>query len=177
MVSRAVAESHDFSRFERIVDIGGGGGALIASILGKSPKARGVNFDLGHVAARSRDNLAKAGLGDRCEAVGGDFFTAVPEGGDAYLLKMIVHDWDDARSITILKNVKKAMKPGGSVFLIEQVVPIEGGAMAKLLDVNMLVMTGGRERTEAEYRALLAAAGLTLERVTNAGPTNVIEAR
>jgi predicted O-methyltransferase YrrM len=177
MVSRAVAESLDFSRFRRIVDVGGGGGALLAAILAKAPDARGVNFDLGHVAARSRENLAKAGLADRCEAVGGDFFEAVPEGGDAYFLKMIVHDWDDARAIAILKNVKRAMKPGGSVFVVEQVVPVDGGAHAKLLDVNMLVMTGGRERTEDEYRALFAAAGLRLERVTSAGPTNVIEAR
>jgi predicted O-methyltransferase YrrM len=178
MVSKAVASAQDFSRFERIVDVGGGNGSLVSAILASVPKARGVNYDLPSVAARARETLAKAGLADRCETVGGDFFDAVPEGGDAYLLKMILHDWDDARAVAILKNVRRAIRPAGALFVVEAVVgEANAGPDAKLLDVNMLVMTGGRERTKAEYAALCAAAGFALERIAQAGPTNVIEAR
>jgi hypothetical protein len=178
MVSNAVAAAYDFSRFTRVVDVGGGGGALLAAVLARVPGARGVTFDLPHVAARARETLQKAGVADRGETVGGDFFQAVPEGGDAYLLKMILHDWDDARAIAILANVRKAIRPGGSLLVVEVVVdgPNEG-APAKLLDVNMLVMTGGRERTRAEYAELFRAAGFELVGVAAAGPTNVIEGR
>lgn len=119
------------------------------------------------------------GLADRCESVGGDFFETVPANGDAYLMKMIVHDWDDARAIAILKNVRKAMAPNGRVLLVEAVIP-PGNAPSpgKLLDVNMLVMTGGRERTEEEFRDLYRKSGFELVRVVPAHPTaSIIEGR
>src|SRR5581483_10747584 len=146
--SKAVAATWDFTACRHIVDVGGGKGALLAEILKANGSARGTNFDLPHVASRGREHIAREGLADRCESVGGDFFEAVPANGDAYLMKMIVHDWDDARAIAILKNVRKAMAANGRVLLIEAVIP-PGNAPSpgKLLDVNMLVMTGGRERT------------------------------
>ncbi len=160
-VSSAVAGAFDFSRFRRVVDVGGGSGALAAAIV-----------------ERAKEGLARRGLGDRVEAAGGDFFQSVPSGGDAYTLKMILHDWDDERSIAILKNVRRAIADGGRLLVIEAVIP-PGNAPSpgKLLDVNMLVMTGGRERTEEEYRALFAAAGFRLERVVPAHPSaSVLEA-
>jgi SAM-dependent methyltransferase len=178
--SAAVVAGYDFSKFEKIVDVGGGNGALIAAILEKAPRAAGVTFDLPPSAERAKANLGARGLAGRCEVVGGDFFESVPSGGDAYALKMIVHDWDDARSIAILKNVRKAIRPDGRVLIMESVVdPTSGvGAPAKLLDVNMLVMTGGRERTAEEYAALYRSSGFELLRVVPAGPMlSVIEGR
>ncbi|HVU50054.1 MAG TPA: methyltransferase [Polyangia bacterium] len=178
--SAAVVAAYDFSPFERVVDVGGGNGALIAAILEKTTRAAGVTFDLPASAARAKANLAARGLAGRCEVVGGDFFESVPAGGDAYTLKMIVHDWDDERSTAILKNVRKAIRPDGRVLLMESVVdPASGaGAQAKLLDINMLVMTGGRERTADELAALLAASGFSLTRIVPTGPVlSVIEGR
>jgi SAM-dependent methyltransferase len=178
--SNAVVAAYDFSKFEKIVDVGGGNGALIAAILEKAPRAAGVNFDLPPSAERAKANLGARGLAGRCEVVGGDFFESVPAGGDAYALKMIVHDWDDARSIAILKNVRKAIRPDGRVLIMESVVdPASGaGAPAKLLDINMLVMTGGRERTADEFAALYRASGFELVRVVLANPMlSVIEGR
>jgi hypothetical protein len=176
----AVVGVYDFSPFQKIVDVGGGNGALIAAILDKHPRASGVTFDLPASAERARATLAARGLAGRCEAVGGDFFQAVPSGGDAYALKMIVHDWDDERSIAILKNVRKAIRPDGRVLLMEAVIdPASGaGAPGKMLDINMLVMTGGRERTADEFAALFRASGLELTRVVPANPQlAVVEAR
>jgi predicted O-methyltransferase YrrM len=178
MISGVVARSYDFSAFERIVDVGGGNGSLLAAVLASCPKARGVTFDLPQVAARARDTLSRAGVADRCDTVGGDFFAAVPADGDAYALKMILHDWDDDRAIAILRNVRRAIRPGGTVLVIESIVPPGNEpSPSKLLDVNMLVMTGGRERTRAEYEALLRAAGFALARVVPCGPTDLIEGR
>jgi hypothetical protein len=178
--SGAVVACYDFSPFQKIVDVGGGNGALIAAILDKHLKASGVTFDLPPSAERARATLAARGLAGRCEAVGGDFFQSVPSGGDAYALKMIVHDWDDERSIAILRNVRKAIRPDGRVLLMEAVIdPASGaGAPGKLLDVNMLVMTGGRERTADEFAALFRASGFELTRVVPANPQlAVIEGR
>jgi SAM-dependent methyltransferase len=178
--SAAVVAAYDFSAFEKIVDVGGGNGALIAAILEKVPRAAGVTFDLPASAERARANIGARGLAGRCEVVGGDFFESVPSGGDAYALKMIVHDWNDERSIAILKNVRKAIRPDGRVLIMESVVdPASGvGAQPKLLDLNMLVMTGGRERTADEYAALYAASGFKLTRIVTANPmVSVIEGR
>jgi SAM-dependent methyltransferase len=178
--SAAVVEAYDFSPFRKIVDVGGGNGALLAAILPGCPAAAGVVFDLPPVAERARAFLAERGLADRCEVIGGDFFHAVPAGGDAYALKMIVHDWDDERSLAILRNVRKAIKPEGRLLLMEAVIEPDSGAGApgKLLDINMLVMTGGRERTAEEFAALLGAAGFSLVRIVPANPVvSVIEAR
>lgn len=177
--SKAVAVGYDFSGFSKVVDVGGGEGLLVAEIVGANAKASGVLFELPHVAGRAKAFLDKRGILSRCSVEGGDFFEAVPEGGDAYLLKMVLHDWDDERSIAILRNVRKAIKPDGRLLVMEAVLA-EGNAPSpgKLLDVNMLVMTGGRERTEAEYRALYKKAGFDLVRVVPAHPSaNVIEGK
>jgi len=178
--SAAVVSGYDFSGFEKIVDVGGGNGALIAAILDKVPGATGVTFDLPPSAARAKTYIGARGLAGRCEVVGGDFFESVPADGDAYALKMIVHDWDDERSIAILKNVRKAIRPDGRVLLMEAVIDpaTAAGAPGKLLDVNMLVMTGGRERTAEEFAALYRASGFELTRIVQAGPMmSVIEGR
>jgi predicted O-methyltransferase YrrM len=178
MISGIVAGKYDFARFQRIIDVGGGNGALLTAVLATAPGARGVTFDLPHVTARAKETLARSGVADRCEAVAGDFFAAVPADGDAYVLKMILHDWDDAKAVAILKNVRRAMWPGSALLVVESVVPPGNEpSPSKLLDVNMLVMTGGRERTRDEYATLMEAAGFTLERVVPCGPTDVVEGR
>lgn len=155
----AILAAHDFSRYRRIVDIGGGQGALLEQILEGNPQASGVVFDAPSV-------IAGASL-RRATGVGGDFFKAVPEGGDAYLLKYIIHDWDEERARTILQNCRRAMAPGGRVLLVEIVLP-PGNAPShgKFLDLTMMLYFHSRERTESEYRALLAEAGLRLVQVT-----------
>lgn len=174
----AVAGAYDFSEVRRVLDVGGGSGALLASIAARHPHVSGATFDLPHVAARAKEHLERTGAADRCEALGGDFFESVPEGFDAYALKMILHDWDDAKSLAILKNVRKAIAPQGRLLVIDAVLP-EGNAPSpgKLFDMNMLVMTGGRERTEREFRELFAAAGFELVRVLRAGMTEIVEGR
>ena len=146
--------------------MGGGHGALLAAILGAHPGLRGVLFDLPHVAEGAKDRLAAAGVLDRCQVVGGDMFAAVPAGGDAYILSRVIHDWDDERSVAVLAICRRAMAPEGKLLLVEEVIPPgDAPAYGKLSDLNMLVGPGGRERTEAEYRALYAAAGFRLTRV------------
>jgi DNA-binding Lrp family transcriptional regulator len=166
VVAAAVTEGYDFSAFRKIVDVGGGHGGLLTSILRANPDARGVVYDQPEVAEGARARIASEGLSDRCEAVGGDFFESVPEGGDAYVLKWIIHDWDEERALKILRNVRRAIPASGRLLLCEHIIP-EGGepSPAKLMDLQMLVMTGGRERTAAEYGALLRRAGFELTRV------------
>ena len=169
----AVLEACDLSGFKKIVDIGGGKGTLMASILRAYPNARGVVLDLPHVIEQGRQHIEDQGLGARCELVAGDFFERVPEGGDAYILKWVIHDWDDERSIAILKNCHRAMSSNGSLYVIEAVIPSGNEPfLHKFMDLNMLVMTGGRERTEAEYRALFETAGFHLSRIVST-PTKV----
>jgi hypothetical protein len=173
--SQAVVAKYDFGGFDRIVDVGGGSGALLTAILGKFPKPRGVSFDLPRATERAHATLDKAGLGGRAEAVGGDFFASVPA-GDCYTLKMILHDWDDDKSRAILRTLRKSIASGGRLCVIEAVVPPGNTpSPVKFLDINMLVMTGGRERTADEYAALFAATGFRLLRVVPCGPTDVIE--
>jgi ubiquinone/menaquinone biosynthesis C-methylase UbiE len=175
----AVLELLDVSAARRIVDVGGGRGTLMSALLRAHPQARGVVCDLPHVIELAREQMADSPVASRCELVAGDFFQEVPSGGDAYLLKWILHDWDDDRSVTLLKNCRRAIAPDGRLFVIEAVIP-EGNApfMHKLMDINMLVMTGGRERTRAEYASLLQAAGFALERVRDTPlEAAVLEAR
>jgi hypothetical protein len=164
-----------------VVDVGGGNGALLIGILHAYPHLHGVAFDQPQAAERAQKEIAASGLADRCEAVGGDFFQAVPHGADVYLLKHVIHDWDDGRAVTILKNCHRAMGEHGKLLIVEGVYPARidhslasRGAAAN--DVNMLVNTGGRQRSEPEFRALYDAAGFTLLRIvpTQAG-VSVIE--
>ncbi len=170
MTSAALAASYDFSRFGKIVDVGGGNGALMIGILNANPKLQGIVFDRADAAASARKNLAAAGLASRCEVVAGDFFKDVPRGGRAYLLKHIIHDWNDDRAVAILKNCRRAMPPDGTLLIIEGVYPrrieqSESGRGATATDINMLVSTGGRQRPEAEFREILKASSFRLEKI------------
>jgi len=153
-------EAFDFSRFAHLVDVGGGDGMLLAKILGVHPHMRGTLFDQPHVIAGV---VPPPALADRCALQAGDFFATVPEGADCYLLKWILHDWDDAASVAILRTVRRAMKPASKLLVVEHVVgPPNTAPEGKLLDLMMLVITGGRERTRDEFSALFASAGFRL---------------
>jgi O-methyltransferase/methyltransferase family protein len=171
-VTGAIVSAFDFGGFARIVDVGGGNGALLAGILGRNPKSRGVLFDQPHVVSGAAAILEGAGVADRVEVVGGDFFERVPDGGDCYTLKAIVHDWDDERAVAILRSCRRAMHSDATLVLLEREL---GGPNehldAKLSDLNMLVAPGGRERTRAEYAELLADAGFEFVNctLTNSG--------
>jgi hypothetical protein len=172
-----ILDAYDFSRFRTVVDVGGGSGALLAMILARNPGARGILYELPAVAARAGALLADAGVADRCEVATGDFFDSVPAGGDAYVLTRVVHDWDDRAALQILESCRRAMGADARLVLGEAVLP-DGPerSIAKLMDVEML-MIGGRERTGAEYRELLARAGLRMTRVVpGAGGHSVVEA-
>lgn len=176
MTSTAVTESYDFSRYKRVVDIGGGHGFFLRAVLSKAPDATGVLFDLPGV----HDGLGADELGRRIERVAGDFFQEVPAGGDCYTMKHIIHDWGDDQCRTLLGNIARVMDPAGRVLVIETVMP-EGQEPhpAKFMDVNMLAMTeGGTERTEREFTTLFESAGLILEAIhPTQSPVSVIEAR
>jgi hypothetical protein len=174
--SPAVAAAYDFSPLGTIVDVGGGHGHLLCTILKKHAGPRGVVFDAPHVAEGATSRIAEAGLAGRCRAQGGDFFQAVPP-GDAYVMKHIIHDWPDDRATTILRNCRKAANPGAKLVLVEMVIPPGNGpSPGKLLDLEMLVIASGKERTQAEYAELLAGAGWRLTRVVPTdSPASVIE--
>lgn len=177
-IEAAVVQSYDFSDARTVVDVGGGHGTFLAAILKANPTAKGILFDAPRVVAEGQTGLRAEGLEGRTEAVGGDFFESVPTGGDIYTLKWIIHDWDDAQSLAILKNCHRAMSRGSRLLLVESVIPPRNEpSLGKFMDLNMLVMTGGRERTADEFRALLAAAGFRLTRVVaTPSPVSVIEA-
>jgi orsellinic acid C2-O-methyltransferase len=183
-VARAIVPAYDFAQFHTIVDVGGGNGALMTAILSAAPKARGIVFDSPSGSAEAPSKLAAAGLADRCEVLAGDFFRSVPKGADAYILKSVIHDWDDERSTTILKNCREAISADGKLLLIERVMPARVVASASHqrwanIDMHMLVMLGGRERTEPEFEVLLSATGFKVLRVFSLpGPTgfSLIEA-
>jgi hypothetical protein len=155
------------------VDVGGGQGALLIAILGCTPGARGVLFDLPNVIAAASGVIAASGLADRCDLIAGDFFGQVPTGGDLYLLKRVLHDWNDERAAAILRACRAAMSEDSRLLVIEHVLaPGNAPSWGKLLDLQMLVLSpGGRERDQAGFEALMDSAGLRLERVIPAGPT------
>ncbi len=181
MTAAAIATAYDFSPFRTIVDVGGGNGALLIGILMACPHLRGIVLDRRATADRARQRIADAGLASRCEAIGGDFFESVPRGGDVYLLKHVIHDWDDDHAAAILRNCRRAIGTNGRLLIAEGVYPeridqsdVSRGAAAN--DLNMLVATGGRARTEAEFRALYAAVGFRLTRIVpTAARLSVIE--
>ncbi len=167
VTAAGVPAAYDFSRHRTLVDIGGGHGVLLTSILKANPRLRGVLFELPFVAEGARKAVEAAGLSGRCEVAAGDFFQAVPEGADAYILKSVIHDWDDARSVEILGHCRRAMAEDGKLLLVELVLPdrIDQSPRSQMgagSDVNMLVNVGGRERTEADFRALFEASGFRL---------------
>ncbi|KAA0212106.1 methyltransferase [bacterium] len=177
MTGSAIAKAYDFKSFQRIVDVGGGHGLLLATVLKHAPAAQGVLFDLPQVVKGAGEHLAP--VKDRVEIVSGSFFDFAPEGGDAYLLKHIIHDWDDERCVKILSNIAGAMQPAGRVLVCEMMVPAEPGPhMSHLMDLNMLAMTpGGCERTERQFADLFKQAGLKLAGVmATQSPVNIIEA-
>ena len=175
----AMLQAFDFSAIGTLADIGGGNGSLLTSVLLKYPAMKGILFDLGHVAGRARANVQNAGLSDRCEVREGNFFEAFPPGADAYLMRHIIHDWDDGQSIQILKNCRAAIPPHGRLLVVEAVVPAGNEpSPAKEFDMAMLIYPGGMERTENEYRALYRAAGFELVGITpTPSPVSVIEGR
>jgi ubiquinone/menaquinone biosynthesis C-methylase UbiE len=177
--NEAIMSVYDFSPFKKVIDIGGGHGGLITSILKQNPEAQGVLFDAPQVIAGARQKLEANGVANRCETVAGDFFKAVPEGGDVYVMKWIIHDWEDEKAITILKNCRRHMQPNGRLIIVDCVVPENDEPdFSKTFDLNMMVMTGGKERTKAEFEQLLAAAGFKLLRVIPTDvPTSVVEAQ
>jgi hypothetical protein len=178
LAAQGTVRHYDFSHARHIVDVGGAHGDLLLTILHAHPHVRGTVFDLPHVADAARQAITAQGYGGRCEALGGDFFQTVPAGGDVYILKLIVHDWPDTEVVRILHNCRTAMPPDGTLLVIEMVLPDDHHlSPAHLSDLNMLVMTGGQERTAREYGALLAQAGFRLTRLIPTGsPYDVVEA-
>ncbi len=174
----AIVAAYDFSGFGTIVDVGGASGNMLVAILGRYPGPRGVLFDLPHVVRDAPEFFRARGLGDRARAEGGSFFDFVPAGGDAYVASHVIHDWSEEQCLTILGNCYKAMKPGAKLLIVEMVVPA-GDEMhpSKMLDMTMLVMPGGQERSEAEYADLLDKAGFRLTRVVpTQSAASVVEA-
>ncbi len=174
----AVAAAYDFSVFETIVDVGGATGNMLAHILGQHARPRGILFDLPHVVNEAPALLEKRGVGKRVTIASGSFFDEVPENGDAYVLSHIIHDWSEEQCVTILSNCRKAMKPSGRLLLVEMVLPPgDTPHPGKILDMIMLLLPGGQERTEAEYAPLLAKAGFKLSRVVpTESAVSVVEA-
>jgi hypothetical protein len=173
----AVADAYDFSTVSTLVDVGGGHGIMLTSILDAFSGLRGVLFERPSVVAEAQQSVEAVGLSGRCEVISGDFFAEVARGGDAYLLSQILHDWDDERSLVILRNCHDAMASGGRLLVIETLLSSEADmAFSTLSDLHMLVVLGGRERTEREYRDLFARAGFHLTRVLpTAAPQSIVE--
>lgn len=161
-----IMQAYDFSGIQTLVDVGGGNGSNIAHILQQYPEMQGILFDLPHVVERAQPHIEAAGLSDRCEIVGGNFFEAVPGNADAWFMRHIIHDWDDEKSLTILKNCHTAMPADAKLLVVESVIPAGNEPFAgKFLDLVMLMIPGGKERTAEEYRSLFAEAGFELTRV------------
>ena len=169
-IARAVTVSYDFSELRTLVDVGGGYGQLLVPILQRHPRLKGTVYDLPHCREGALRVMGEAGLADQFEFVGGSFFEAVPEGADAYIVKSVIHDWDDVKSTDILRACRAAMRPGARLLVCEPIASDVAGSspideMIAASDLNMLVVTGGRERTEREFRDLLDGAGLPVTRI------------
>jgi len=177
-VSDEVARIHDFAGCHKVLDVGGGHGILLAAILKAHPNMQGILFDVPRVTATAGESLETQGVAQRCEVVSGDFFKSVPPGADIHVLKQVIHDWSDAECTAILKNCHRALKPNGKLLLVEMVIPPDNSpGMAQAVDLNMLVILTGRERTESEYRNLLPAGGFRLDRIMpTRTPFSIIEA-
>jgi hypothetical protein len=177
-VAADLMSCYDFAQFRHIVDVGGGDGALLATLLANFAKISGTLLDQPHVVAKAGDVLRRAGVNERCTIAAGSFFDAVPAGADAYLLKFILHDWDDEQCIRILINCRQAMIGDSKLLIIERLIgPPNEGAESKLSDLNMMVNAGGQERSREEFSVLLQGAGFTLRAITALpGPLALLEA-
>jgi hypothetical protein len=178
-VADAIAASYDFSNVRQAVDVGGSYGTFTAAILRANPQMTTVLYDRAPVEQGARQYLAQASCAERCKFVAGNFFEAVPSGGDVYILKSVIHDWDDPRSLAILRNVRKAMTQTARLLLVERLMPADGEPPFELApyDVMMMVLSNGHERTTAEYRSLLSTAGFALKRVVPTGTLfSIVEA-
>jgi SAM-dependent methyltransferase len=178
VVVGAALEVYDFGGIDTLVDVAGGHGQVLTALLQRYPAMQGVLADLDHVLAGARPRIRGLGLEARCRTEAIDFFQSVPAGGDAYIMKHIIHDWDDERAERILRNIRTAMKPGGRVILLESVLlPGDQPDFGKIIDLEMLLLPGGRERTEADFRSLFQRAGFELTRIVpTPSPLSVIEA-
>jgi hypothetical protein len=178
-IARAVAATYDFSEAGTIADIGGGHGLLLSYILKAAPQAKGILFDQPQVIEGADKVLKNEGVSERVATVSGDFFSEIPVEADVYLMKFIIHDWNDEQSLTILNNLAKSAKSGSKVLLVESVVEEDDGvpSMSKVMDLNMLVMTGGKERTADEYAQLFEKTGFKLVNVyPTPSPMQIVEA-
>ena len=173
----AVAAICDCSGVSTLVDVGGGEGSLLVTLLRSNPSLRGVLYDREPVIERARARLGEAGMGERCNLAAGDFFESVPAGGDAYIIKNVLHDWDDERATRLLSNCRAVMAPEARLWIVEMIIPPGNNpVLGKLLDMHMLLI-GGRNRTESDFRVLLGSAGFRLNRIIpTAAPVSVVEA-
>lgn len=169
--TKSVLDAYDFSDLRVLADVGGGNGTTLIQILNRYPTLKGLLFDLPNVVERAKGAIETAGLSGRCQMAGGSFFAEVPSGADAYFMRHIIHDWDDEKAATILRNVRRATASGSKLLVVETVIePGNEPSFAKLLDLTMLVIPGGQERTEDQYRRLFEASGFRLAGIT---PTSV----
>jgi hypothetical protein len=175
----AILEAYDFSKTRVLADIGGGLGSVVGAILQKYPSMKGILFDMEHVVRNPPAYLESLGVADRCQIVGGDFFKSVAGGADTYIMKNIIHDWDDEKSILIMRNIRQALgNSGGKLLLLEFVMtPANEPHLSKWADIEMMVLPGGQERTANEYADLLAKSGFKLNHIISTkSPQSVIEA-
>jgi SAM-dependent methyltransferase len=175
--SAAIVAAYDFSGIGTLMDVGGGHGYLLATILQANPSIRGALCETPEVVEGARARISSLGLADRCRIIAGDFFESIPARADACILKSVIHDWDDEHATRILENCRQALNPGGRILLAEMVIPPGNDPhIGKLLDLEMLIMAGGNERTESQFRDVFATAGLRLCRIVPTGsPICVIE--
>jgi hypothetical protein len=176
--ARQVAQSYDFSQFDTLMDVGGGHGSLLVEILKSAPALKGIIFDMPGVSLEGEIMFEKAGVSDRCSVVEGSFFEALPRGADAIIMKSIIHDWNDDKARQILRNCRDAVGPSGKVLLCEFVLPPSNApGIVNLLDLEMLVISGGQERSGQAYRELFESAGLRMSGIyaTRAG-LSILEA-
>jgi hypothetical protein len=174
----AAVAAYDFTRYKKIADIGGGSASLLAEILKVNQHARGIVQDLPETTPISRKALENYGLADRTKVVDGNFFETIVPGCDLYVMRFIIHDWDDEKSLVILRNIRNAMPEGATLCILDAVIPEDDEPFDwKFMDLNMLAMVGGKERTATEFRELLAAAGFQLTKIVPThSPMSVIEA-
>ena len=174
-VNLSIASAYDFSVFNKLVDVGGGEGSLLRTILQKHPTLQGVLFDRPSVLEKARDRFVREGLDERCSFVPGTFLEAIPVEADAYLIKHILKGWRDSEAIAILRNCRKIMKPTGKLLVVEHLLSSQGMLFEKLVDLQLLLVGTGGERSEEEYRRLFEAAGFTMTTISTTTPNVIFE--